>query len=152
MKQPDFWVVRVWSAVSIVSMIVTCEGCGYQQEAAPPNPVPPPASSPCQTPPVVTTGLDGVDAQGEIDVIEPPGFVQYHTTECNEHMRLFRERSGHALQADVELDVGRAGEFKSKQQLTKGIVPAGKRVDSYFVHLDKFGKDKNLLKRKAVVS
>jgi hypothetical protein len=66
---------------------------------------------------------------GDIELVDPPSSVQLGAFESSENLRVFTERENVTLATDVAVNVFRSG----------GKIPAGTRVNSYFVHFDPVG-------------
>lgn len=73
---------------------------------------------------------------GNIQVIPPPVSVVPNVTESNTDILVFQEQADLTLSADIPLDVHMPSTYANSKWTTPGVVPAGTRVNVYFLHFD----------------
>src|SRR5699024_9960706 len=83
-----------------------------------------------------------VIVSGEIAYQEPGSVAAddtYRATSCRltgpTGNALFAERRAYALPDAVAADITAPGEYTAASQLTSGSIPAGKKVDVFFIHI-----------------
>lgn len=88
-------------------------------------------------------GVEGpIVMEGEI----PPSLVFDHPNRPNSSIasnntaRLYLEQSDYTLPRSVRVDINRPGYYGSRGDLSGGSIPAGTRVDVYFLHFDPVGR------------
>lgn len=69
-----------------------------------------------------------------VDIIAPPPSVVVGALESNDRVKLFNEKSSHALSAPLFVDVTQTG-----SAITPGNIATGTVVDSWFLHADPVG-------------
>jgi hypothetical protein len=73
---------------------------------------------------------------GAIQQIAPPISVQENAVENNAAAGIFAEQQGAILAAPLAVNISTSGVFDHATKLTPAAIPAGTKVNSYFVHAD----------------
>jgi hypothetical protein len=73
---------------------------------------------------------------GAIQQIAPPSSVQENAVENNAAAGIFAEQQGVILAAPLAVNISTSGVFDHATKLTPAAIPAGTKVNSYFVHAD----------------
>jgi hypothetical protein len=77
---------------------------------------------------------------GAVELADPPPLsVVQGATESNTKIITFPELEDVELLADLAVDITTSGTFGLEAQLTPGLIPAGTRVSSFFLHFDPVG-------------
>ncbi|MEZ6071640.1 MAG: hypothetical protein R3C10_15585 [Pirellulales bacterium] len=77
---------------------------------------------------------------GAVQIADPPPTsVVQGATESNTTMIVFSELEDLVLQQDLAVDITTSGTFGTEAQLTPGVIPAGTKVSSRFIHFDPVG-------------
>jgi hypothetical protein len=72
--------------------------------------------------------------------VTPPPSVMFDQYESNTEIRVFDEQQCVTLLRDVRVDITQPGTYDELSDLTNsGFIPAGTRVSSHFMHVDKVG-------------
>ena len=84
--------------------------------------------------------------EGDITFLAtPPVSVELRELESDSDLFMFAEKKNHVLARDLSLDLSQPGDYfpdtvpeeqQTWEALNPGIVPAGTRVDSYYLHFD----------------
>ncbi len=85
-------------------------------------------------------GASFLEATGQIDIIDPPTSVVPHATEDDEAIMMFVERINFELPIDLIYDTHVPAQWDLLPRTT-ATIPAGTRVDVWFVHFDPVGVD-----------
>jgi hypothetical protein len=76
-------------------------------------------------------------AKGDIQSLsDSPASVVLDVSESDDWVAFFREQRNYELPADLDVDIVDPGRVNGDLPLSPGIIPAGTRVDSYFLHCD----------------
>ncbi len=76
-------------------------------------------------------------AKGDIlSLSDPPASVVLNVTESDDGVIFLRERRNVALTSDLDVDIVETGRVNGDLPISPGVIPAGTRVDSYFLHCD----------------
>lgn len=74
---------------------------------------------------------------GNIQTASPPPFsVQENAVQNDQYVSAFPEKQGLLLQSPLSVDISSSGVFNEAADLTPFVLPAGTRVNSYFVIAD----------------
>jgi hypothetical protein len=85
-----------------------------------------------------------VATSGQAVKIAPPPSVQLGALESDTTIHTFDEQQCVTLANDVNVDITAPGTYDASAELTPGVIPAGTRVSSHFIHIDsKTGKRGN---------
>jgi hypothetical protein len=76
---------------------------------------------------------------GQMTKIAPPPSVEFHQLESNTTQFAFDERQCVTLARNLKVNITTPGTYDDFSDLTPGIIPAGTKVSSHFVHADKVG-------------
>ena len=79
-----------------------------------------------------------IELSGEVQLVDPPLSVVPNTTEDPTNILLFLERADFELSADLAFDTHMPGTF-TQDPTDLGTLPAGQKVNVYFVHFDPVG-------------
>ena len=79
-----------------------------------------------------------VSSSGDVERVPPPRSVAVGATESDTHIRLFKEREDVQLASDLAVDATEPGTYLGTSR-PGGVIPAGTRVSSYFLHADQDG-------------
>lgn len=87
-----------------------------------------------------------VETSGAIRVLaSAPPSVALGALESDDDILIFAERQGHVLRRDLDVDISRPGDYRNRRRprdprdwdiLSPGVIAAGTRVDSFYVHYD----------------
>lgn len=88
---------------------------------------------------VPSANADIVGAGGDAVHIPPPTSVLLHELESDTEIFAFDEVEDLELTDDVAVNITAPGTYVEPADLTPGIIPAGARINSHFVHVDKVG-------------
>jgi hypothetical protein len=81
---------------------------------------------------------------GAVELADPPPIsVVQGATESNTTIIVFPELDNIVLDEDLAVDITTSGTFGTEAQLTPGVIPAGTRVSSRFLHFDPVGTPEN---------
>jgi hypothetical protein len=80
-----------------------------------------------------------VSTTGQMTEIAPPPSVEFNEVESNETQFVFSERQCVTLASGLKVNITTPGTYDQVIDLTPGIIPAGTKVSSHFVHADKAG-------------
>jgi len=82
---------------------------------------------------------DILSTGGDVQLVSPPSFpLAQDAWESDTYIRVFTERQGEVLRADLEVDVALPGTYGPDATGTY-VIPKGSRVNSYFLHFDRVG-------------
>lgn len=78
---------------------------------------------------------------GAVQQIAPPPSVDFGALESDTTIFAFEERQCVTLTSDLAVDITTTGTFDEESDLTPGVIPAGTRVSTAFLHADPVGTD-----------
>lgn len=86
-----------------------------------------------------------VSSSGEVQQISAPASVLQGALESDTQIQLFGEQGGVTLSAGATADITNPGTYSNAASLTTGTIPAGTKVDSYYLHSDPVGISSNVV-------
>lgn len=88
---------------------------------------------------VATAGARVIGTSGAAQKIKPPPSVEFHQLESDTTIFAFNEQQCINVPADTAVDITVPGTYDDNSDLTPGVIPAGMKVRSHFVHADPVG-------------